>query len=329
MTFSRTASHLFALLIVAGLLTNCSSPSSSSDADTDLPKTIGFSQKTVGGNWRITQTASIKSSITDQGTALLFDAGDGTQQTQINAINTFISKKVDLIVLDCVNDTGWDAILGSAKSAGIRVVIVDTAPSASDTSNYASYVGSDFANEGKQVAIALAGKLSSNATILEVLGTQGASSTTGRKQGFESELSTDYASKNFTVTPSSSYCNFDRAMAKTYVASYLGSNTAPAAIYAEDDEMALGAIEAITAAGKTPGVDIIVASINGEKEALQAVKSGKLYYTFDCNPTQGPKVIDICNKIYAGTTVAAANYMDERGYYQADVTDALINSRTY
>lgn len=211
------------------------------------------------------------------------------------------------------------------------MLLVDTAATVSDSSLYASYVGSDFVNEGKQVAIALAEKLPTGSTILEVLGTQGAASTIDREQGFDNELSKVYSSKNFNVVHSSTYCNFDSMTAQTYVASYLSSNTAPAAIFAEDDEMGLGAIAAITAAEKTPGSDIIVASINGEKAALQAVQTGTLYYTFDCNPLQGPTVMIACNEIFAGTLVDTNKtfYMSEQGYYKADVTDALISTRTY
>ena len=239
---------------------------------------------------------------------------------------------MDFIVLDCVSVSGRDKVLGEAKAAGIPVVCADSAPS--DSSLYTSYVGSDFVHEGREVAIALAKALPSGSTILEILGTEDASPTIDRKNGFENELTSDYSGK-FTVVQST-YCNFTASMAETYVSNYLANHTAPVAIFAEDDEMGLGAIQGVAdygngySTGTTPGSKVIlVASINGEKTALQAVQNGTLYYTYDCNPQQGPTVVDVCDKIHDGTSVDKTNYMTERGYYKADATDAVINARSY
>jgi galactofuranose transport system substrate-binding protein len=124
-------------------------------------------------------------------------------------------------------------------------------------------------------------------------------------------------------------CNFDRPTAKTYLTTYLAAHTSVKAIYSHNDNMALGAIEAITAAGKTPGTDIIVVSIDGVKEGLQAVFDGKLYYSYECNPLHGPMVADLCQKLIAGTSVAKTVRPTERGYLKADLTQAFIDARTY
>jgi len=322
--------QIFGLLIasVLVLVVGCQNATSGGGSSSSLPKTIGFSQvNSTDSDWRDAQTASIKAAITGQGTNLLFDGGDGTLAPQLTALDSFITKKVDVIVVVPSVETGWDAELAKAKAAGIPVVVVDRAVTVSDSSLYRTYLTEDFVNEGKQAAAAVAGKLTSGGTVLELIGITNNGPSDGRESGFDTELTTNHS--GFTIVHSVTDCNWLRATAKSYVIDHYTASPLPAAIFAQNDEMGLGAIDAIKELGKTPGTDVIVVSCDGEKAALQAVKDGTLYYCFECTPLQGPTVIDLCNQIYAGRTVASKGYMTERGYYKADVTDALIAARTY
>ena len=327
--------RLCGAILVTAVLVSCSQPTSTSGGGSNLPKTIGFSQKSVGaaGSWRAVQTKSIQDAITGQGTTLVFSAGDGTHATQVNAVRSFIAQKVDVIVLDCYQASSWDSVLGEAKTAGIPVVFVDTGATVSDSSLYKSFVGSDHKVTGKQVAVALENQFSSGGLVLEILGPAGNQASTDRQSGFEAELS---AHGGFTLVSPSLTGSFTKSDAKTAMATYISGNPSPApvAIFAANDEMALGAIEAITAVSggalKIGTTNVVVVSVDGEKTALQSVKDGKLLYTYDCNPLEGPLVIDVCNKIHAGTSVDAfVPVTGERGYKQADVTDALIAARAY
>ena len=268
---------------------------------------------------------SIKAAIEGQASTCLYRNAANNQTTQIADLQYFIAQKVDVIILVASVDTGWDSVLGEAKDAGIPVVLVDRNVT-TDADNYTTYIASDFANEGKQVAIALGEKISSG-EVVEIEGTNGASSATLRKEGFDGELEQNYPNLNII---DSHDCRFTRSDAESYLdTAYFSAHPNVRAIFAHNDDMALGVIAAIKAVGKTPGTDIVVVSVDAIKEALQAVFDGKLYYTYECSPLLGALTVEICNKAAAGIALEKRYSPTEQGFRKADLTQDFIDARSY
>ena len=152
--------------------------------------TVGFSQVGAESDWRTANSESMKSTFTkDNGYELIFDDAQQKQENQISAIRNFIQQDVDYIVLAPVTETGWDAVLGEAKQAGIPVIIVDRMVDVKDDSLYTAWVGSNFELEGKKAAAYLdaymKAKNMKDMKLVNIQGTIGASAQIGRTKGLD------------------------------------------------------------------------------------------------------------------------------------------------
>ncbi|HYV28959.1 MAG TPA: ABC transporter substrate-binding protein [Candidatus Eisenbacteria bacterium] len=261
---------------------------------------VGFSQIGAESAWRTAETESIRSEAARRGIELKFSDAQQKQENQIKALRAFIAQKVDAIILAPVVETGWEPVLREVKRAKIPVVLVDRGVTVSDESLYATLIASDFVQEGRFAAQWLAKKLKGKGNIVELQGTPGAAPAIDRKKGFEAVL---VKHPGLKIIKSQSG-DFTRAKGKEVMEAFLkteGKNIQ--AVYAHNDDMALGAIQAIEEAGMKPGKDILIVTIDAIKEAVQAVADGKISVTVECNPLFGPKIYDIVEKILKGETV--------------------------
>ena len=257
-------------------------------AAADKQLTVGFSQIGAENPWRTAETGSIKSEAEKRKVNLKFSDAQGKQENQIQAIKAFIAQKVDAIILAPVVETGWEPVLKQAKQAKIPVVLVDRGVKVSDESLYSTLIASDFIEEGRMAGEWLAKKTNGKANIVELQGTAGAAPAIDRKKGFEQEIAKHPDMK----IVKSQTGDFNRAKGKEVMEAFLKSEKDIAAVYAHNDDMALGAIQAIEEAGKKPGKDILVVSIDGMKAAIEAVSEGKSNCTVECNPLLGPAAFD-------------------------------------
>jgi len=260
---------------------------------------VGFSQVGAESAWRSAETDSVKSTAAELGIDLKFSDAQGKQENQIRALRSFIAQKVDGIILAPVVETGWETVLQEAKAAKIPVVLVDRGIKVADESLYVSLISSDFIYEGQEAAKWLAGKIGGTGNIVELQGTVGAAPAIDRKKGFEQGIS---AFPGMKLTRSQSG-DFTRAGGKQVMEAFLkadGKNIN--AVYAHNDDMALGAIQAIEEFGLVPGKDIIIVSIDGVKSAFEAMVEGKLNCTVECNPLLGPLAFETLQGAIAGKT---------------------------
>ncbi len=261
---------------------------------------VGFSQIGAESGWRDAETASVKATAAARGIDLKFSDAQGKQENQIKAIKSFIAQKVGGIILAPVVETGWESVLMEAKKAGIPVVLVDRGIKVTDPSLYTTLISSDFIYEGQKAAEWLAKATNGKATIVELQGTTGASAATDRKKGFEQGIA---KFPNMKVIKSQTG-DFNRAGGKQVMEAFLKSDGDKiTAVYAHNDDMALGAIQAIEEYGKKPGKDILVVSIDGVKSAFEAMVAGKLNVTIECNPLLGPLAFDSIARAIAGETL--------------------------
>lgn len=310
---------LVALILSAG----CSNAFS---ADKPAKKlVVGFSQIGAESAWRTAETKSIQSEAEARGIDLRFVDANQKQENQIKALRVFLAQKVDAIILAPVVETGWEPVLRQIKRANIPVILVDRGIKVSDDSLYATIIASDFVEEGRMAAEWLAKKLNGKGNIVELQGTTGAAPAIDRKKGFEQGIAKTPGMK---IIKSQSG-DFTRSKGKEVMEAFLkaeGKNIQ--AVYAHNDDMALGAIQAIEEAGLKPATDVIIVSIDGVKGAFEAMVEGKLNCSVECNPLLGPAAFDAVEAIKAGRTVLKKTVVKDQVYDQTNAKD-VIASRKY
>lgn len=262
---------------------------------------VGFSQIGAGNAWRIANTKSIKDEAAKRGIDLQFSDAQEKQENQIKAIRSFVAQGVDAIAYSPVVETGWEPVLREAKAAKIPVFLTDRSVDVSDETLYTAFIGSDFIDEGKRGGEWLAKKTGGKSQIAELQGTAGASPTIDRKKGFDDAIK-KFPGMKIIKTQNADYT---RAKGKEVMESYLKSPAGKSitAVYAHNDDMAMGAIQAIEEAGKKPGKDILIVSVDGIKDAFAAMKAGKLNCIVECSPALGPDLFDAVAAVKAGKTV--------------------------
>lgn len=285
---------------------------------------MGFAQIGAESEWRTAETASIKEAAAKAGFTLKFSDAQQKQENQIKAVRSFIAQKVDIIALDPVVETGWDTVLKEAQTAKIPVIIVDRNVK-SPKSLYKTFIGSDFTLEGKNACDQLAKILNNKGNIVVLEGTVGSAAAVNRKTGFNDELK---KYPNIKVLKSQSG-DFTRTLGKQVMESYLKAyGNKINALFAHNDDMAIGAIQAIEEYGLKPGVDIKIVSIDGVKGIFEAMVAGKANCTVECNPLLGPQVMQAAKDILAGKTMPEWIKSNESAYTQAQAKAALP-SRKY
>jgi galactofuranose transport system substrate-binding protein len=287
--------------------------------------TVGFAQVGAESAWRTAETDSIKNEATKRNVNLKFSDAQGKQENQIKAVRGFIAQGVDAIILAPVVETGWEPVLREAKRAKIPVVLVDRGIKVSDDSLYATLIASDFVSEGKMAGEWLAKKVNGKAAIVELQGTPGAAPAIDRKKGFEEGIQSHPEMKIIA----SQSGDFRRSGGKEVMEALLkkyGSEVS--AVYAHNDDMALGAIQALEEAGKKPGTDVVVVSVDGVKGAFEAMVNGKLNCSVECNPLLGPLAFDAVEKAKQGEKLPKKTIVPDKTYDQSSAKD-VIASRQY
>src|SRR3954466_12091816 len=258
---------------------------------------VGFSQIGAESGWRTANTESIKSEAAKRGIELKFADAQQKQENQIKALRSFVAQHVDAIAFSPVVETGWEPVLREIKRAKIPVILSDRAVKVTDDSLHVTFIGADFVEEGRRAGNWLAKAMGGKAVIAELVGTPGSAPAIDRKKGFEEVLAKHPGMK---IVKSQSG-DFTRAKGKEVMEAFLKSPDAKqiTALYAHNDDMALGAIQAMEEAGIKPGKDILIVSIDGIKGAFEAMAVGKMNCTVECNPLIGPQLFDAVDAILA------------------------------
>lgn len=301
--------------------TGCGPKPSDTTASGDRQVVVGFSQIGAESAWRTANTKSVKDEAEARGVRLVFSDAQQKQENQIKALRSFIAQGVDVIAFSPVVETGWEPVLREIKQAGIPVVLSDRAVDVSDGDLFATFIGSDFVEEGRNAARWLAEKTGGKATVVELVGTPGSAPAIDRKDGFE-EILKEHPGMSILKSQSG---DFTRAKGKEVMEAFLKAPDADqiTALYAHNDDMALGAIQALEEAGIKPGEDILIVSIDGVRGAFEAMAEGKLNCTVECNPLIGPQIFDAVEKLMAGETLPKRINVEEGVYDQAQAADAL------
>lgn len=290
--------------------------------------TVGYSQVGHESGWRLANTRSIQEAAGEFNVELLFEDADQSREKQITAIRRFIQEKVDVIVVSPVVATGWDEVLKEAKEAGIPVVMSDRKVETEEDDLTTTYIGADFLEEGRRAMRWISQNIPagpSPARIMELKGNQGASPTVERGKGFEEVLE---ECPDYQIVYSE-HGDFTYEGGRSIVEDYLKDREWDIdIIFSHNDDMALGAIEALEAHGISPGSDVVIVSVDGTKDAFEAMIDGKLNCAVECNPLLGAPLMKAIRDMVAGKEMPVRIITEEKVYDQSMAAE-LIAERAY
>lgn len=286
---------------------------------------VGFAQVGAESAWRTANTESIISEAKKRGIELKYVDGQQQQENQIRAIRSFITQKVDVIGFSPVVTSGWEQVLREAKRARIPVILTDRAVDCQDDSLWVTFIGSDFVEEGRRAARWLTEKMKGKAKIVELQGTIDSAPAIDRKKGFE-EVIANYPEMKIIKSQSG---DFTRSKGKEVMETFLrteGKNID--ALFAHNDDMAIGAIQAIETYGLKPGIDIVIVSVDAIRAAFEAMIEGKLNCTVECSPLLGRQFFDAVEAIMAGKPIPKRIVIEE-GVFPQEVAKDVLPIRKY
>jgi len=286
----------------------------------------GFAQSESNNPWRIAETASMKDEAAKRGWQLVYTDAASSAAKQVADVNSMIAQGVDFIFLAPREEKPLIPAVMAAKKAGIPVLLIDRSvdPSlAKAGEDYLAFVGSNFIQEGQRVAEWLIKSTGGKGKILELEGTIGASPANDRKKGFDDAIKG--GAPDMVILASQSG-DFARDKGRQVAETLLQAHSDATIIYAHNDEMALGAIAAVEAAGKVPGKDILIVSIDGEKDGVQAIVDGKIGAICECSPHFGPKAFEIMYSYAAGDKIPPVIINPDRFYDASNAKEMLASA---
>ncbi len=320
--FFRRALAALALTLCAALLCGCEGKPAS-PAQPAL--VVGFSQLGAESGWRIGNTASMEQAAKRWGFGLMLDNANQRQDKQIAAIRSFISYQVDVIVFSPIVETGWNNVLTEAKNAGIPVIIMDRMIETDDDDLYTAYIGADFLAEGRKAGEFLLKKADAmgaeHLNVVEITGTEESTPMRQRQAGFMEAIDGD---DRFTVIESISG-DFLRSKGEECMRYLLDKYGAEGidVVYSHNDEMTLGALDVLEAAGLNPGRDMVLISVDGQQEAVDALKEGRINCIVECTPDLGESVMAMVDALSRGEEIPKQNHPEETCFTEFDDLSGL------
>lgn len=265
--------------------------------------TVGFPQMESNNPWRIAQTKSFVDTAETCGWNLITTDAAGSAAKQVADVDSMIAQGIDVLFLPPREEKPLLPAVMKARAAGIPTFLVDRSVDSSVAQagdEYVSFLGSDFIEQGRRVAEWTLNNFDGDkGIIVELEGTTGSSPANDRRKGFDDEMAKH---DNMTIVASQSG-DFARDKGRQVMETLLQAHPDVNIVYAHNDEMAIGAIQALELAGRKPGEDVLIVSIDGTRDALQAIIDGKMGVTVESSPFFGPMACDVMKRYAAGETI--------------------------
>ncbi len=281
--------------------------------------TVGFSQSDNSSNWKIVETEDMQAKAEEYGINLIYTDASGDIAKQASDIEDLVAQGVDYLIVAPQQEDGLQASLITAMEAGIPVILVDRAVNGEAGTVYTTSIMSDFVWEAEQIAQRVIEFTGGSGNVVIIEGTQGATSTTDRQEGFMNTIEdTDL------VVISDQVANYSQPEAQEVMENILqaqGDNID--IVYCHGADMAIGAITAIKAANYEPGVDMQVVCVDASKDAMEAILAGDLLCACSCSPYFGEAAFGLISLVEAGETLEAA-YINEDTVYDVDNADVEL-----
>ncbi len=323
----KKARILLLLAAALCLLCACAPKAPSPEPAAEELTVVGFSQVGAESDWRNANTLSMQQALSaENGYRLIIDEAQQKQERQITAIRNFINQGVDYIVLAPTTETGWDTVLGEAKAAGIPVIIVDRMIEVEDSGLFTCWIGSDFRKEGDTAVQWMEKRFGEEPLrIAHLQGFVGSTAQIGRTEALDAGLAAHPQWSLAFRAPG----DWTQAKGQELMEALLAEGTDFNVIYSENDNMAYGAIDALKAAGLTPGKDVTLLSFDAAHAALRMILSGEISLDVECNPLHGPRVRAIIEQLRMGETPPKYTYVEETAFDADSLTEAVISGRGY
>ena len=314
---------LLALILLAGL-TGCAGKQDTEKDGSSI--VVGFSQLGAESSWRIANTTSMEEAAKEAGYGLMMENANQKQEKQIDAIRSFIAYQVDVIVFSPIVETGWDNVLKEAKQAGIPVILMDRMIETEDDSLYTAYVGADFYAEGRRAGEYLVRKADAigaeKLRIVEICGTEDSTPMRDRQKGFQDVIARD---GRFTIIDSVDG-DFLRSKGEECMRELLEKYGRDGfdVIYSHNDSMTLGVLDVLENTADAPN-NLILITVDGEKEAVDALKAGRINCVVQCTPDLGPSVMKLVGDLKDGKELPKVYHPDEGSFTDFDdLTDPRV-----
>ncbi|SLN53048.1 ABC transporter substrate-binding protein [Ruegeria meonggei] len=284
---------------------------------------VGFPQMESNNPWRIAQTKSFHDTAETCGWDLIATDAAGSAAKQVADVDSMIAQGIDVLFLPPREEKPLIPAVMKAKAAGIPTFLVDRSvdPSVAQAGDhYVSFLGSDFIEQGQRAADWLIANFSGEkGVIVELEGTTGSSPANDRKKGFDDQIATD---DRFEIVASQTG-DFARDLGRQVMETLLQAHPDVNVVYAHNDEMAIGAIQALELAGRKPGEDVIIVSIDGTRDALQAIIDGKMGVTVESSPFFGPLACDVMKRYAAGEEIPGWIKVEDRIFTKDNAADHI------
>ena len=283
---------------------------------------VGFAQTESNNPWRLAQTKSMQDEAAKRGWQLVYTDAAGSAAKQVADVRSMIAQGVDVILLSPREEKPLIPAVMEAKKAGIPMILIDRnvdATMATGGVDFAAFIGSDFVKEGNQAAGILTDFMKGEAKIIQLEGSTGSSPANDRASGFAAYIK-DHPGMVIIASQSG---DFARDKGRQVFETLYQAHPEATALYSHNDEMTMGAIAAMEAAGKVPGKDLIIATIDGTRDATQAILDGKVLVCVECNPKFGPAAFDAIVKLGNGETLAP-NLVNVDRIFTADNAAAYL-----
>ncbi|MBD0357268.1 MAG: ABC transporter substrate-binding protein [Rubrobacter sp.] len=288
--------------------------------DVTLEKaTIGFSQMENNNPWRIAETESMKAEGEKRAGKYIATDAQADTSKQVSDVEDMIAQGVDILVIAPREFEGLAPALDAAAEANVPVFLVDREAKGEPCKEYITFIGSNFIKQGERAGEWLINATDGEAKIAELEGTTGASVTNDRAEGFRNAIQGE---SGMEIVASQSG-DFTRAGGQKVMEQLIQANPDINAVYAHNDEMAIGAIQALKDAGKTPGEDVTLVSIDGTRDALQAIIDGELGATVESNPRFGPLTFETVEKFLAGEPIPQKIILEDRFFDKSNAEEFI------
>ncbi|HJC68982.1 ABC transporter substrate-binding protein [Brachybacterium sp. EE-P12] len=324
----RTILGASAAGLVAAALAACSSGAEGGGAGSGDPVTIGFVAVGPEGAWRQANEQNIQDTFTeDAGYTLKYaPATNLDQKSQIDAFTSFIDEGVDLILLSATEGSGWEESLGRAQEAEIPVILIDRGIEPDDTELYATRLAPDNVAVSTSVAEWAKSTFPDGAKYFVLEGPAGVSVVNERNEGWAQAMEGESA---FTDLGSQT-ANWSTEEAKSVFETVLKSNGNDVQlVFAQNDEMGLGAAQAVQEAGLTPGEDVKIATIDGTQAALEALSEGTLSFVAEYNPLFGEQALEAVGTVLEGGEVEPYIQIESTTFDSPEAADEALPDRKY
>jgi ribose transport system substrate-binding protein len=287
---------------------------------------VGFSQSEKEGNpFRIAETQSIRDEAARIGIPpekLLVTNAQSDLNKQISDIKSMLAQGAQLLIVAPLNSDGLQPALDAAKERKVPVVTIDRKVTSQPCTDYLTFIGSDFVSQGRRAADAMIEATGGNGKVAILLGSSGNNVTTDRTQGFKDGIA---GTPGLTVVAEQTG-EFERAKGQSVMEQLIQSNPDITAVYAENDEMGIGAVNALRAAGKTPGQDVKIVSIDGTRNAVQLVADGTFNAVIESNPRFGPLAFDTLTKFAAGEEIPESIVISDDEYDSSNAAQKVASA---